>query len=350
MRQNPWLRMALTAGSVVIVLLVAASWRFLASHGVFTPVKAVSSGDCRAIAGLNGPGDIAVDAADKLAFIAVAGRTPSQKDGLYTYAYGKGGAVPVKAAGQSGDFHPVAISLVRDGGVTMLMAINRRSTGDYAVDVFEVQVQNGAIKLSEVGAVSGDLLADPADIAAVDRARFYIVNRHGTRTALGRWLDDAFGLPRAEVIYFDGARFLPVAKQLVEPSGVAVSAGGSHVYVTENAGRMVLAFTRNPFSGQLQNAGSLAIDSGLEKVDVGPDGGLWIAAQPKAFAVGDFRRDPSKPAPSQVFRVTIEAGKPQSAMLMLSGKQIGAATAAAVADHTLLVGSTLDDKMLACNL
>ena len=352
MRSNPWFRVAVTACSVLVVLLLAASWRFLASHGVFTGVKPVSPGACRAITGLDGPGDIAVDAGTKTVIIAAAAPAPSAQDGLYIFAYEKPDARPARLAGQPEDFHPVAVSFVRNSGGAALLAVNRRSNGDYAVDVFEVSTEKDTVKLSEVGAITGDVLTDPADLAAIDRTRFYIVNRHSTRTAFGRWLDDTFGLPRAEVLYFDGMKFVPVVKRLVEPSGIAISADGSHVYVSENGGRTVLAFERNPYSGQLENAGSLAINSGLEKMSVGPDGGLWIAAQPKAFAVSAFRRDPADPAPSQVFRVSIEAGKPQSAMLIYSneGSQIGAADTVAVADNRLLIGSALDRKLLDCAL
>jgi len=341
----------MTACAVVLVLLLAASWRFVASRGVFTSAKSVSPGACRTIAGPQAAGALAVDAADKLVFIAAAsGRRASPQDGLYAYAYEKPGAGPQKIAGLSVDFHPIALSLHRDSAGTTLMAINRRSGGDFAIDVFAVLIADGTPKLTEVGAITGDVLVDPAGLAAADSTRFYVVNRHLSRTALGRWLDSAFVLPRADILYFDGIKFTEVAKQMVDPVGAALSADATMLYVAEDFGRTLVSFRRNPFSGQLENAGTLAVGSGLQQLSVGPDGGVWIAAQPKAFAVNAFRRDAGAPAPSQVFRAAVSNGLPQAATLVYSGTEIGAASAAAVVDDRLLIGSALDHGLLDCRI
>ena len=350
MRGNPWFRIAVTAGTVVLVLLLTASWRFLASHGVFTSVKLLSPGLCRTIEGVPGAGDIAVDSTDRIAFIAVAAHAPSKRDGLYAYAYGSPGARLVKLSGAPSDFHPVAISLRRDAGGATLMAINHRGDGGFSVAVFTLEITAGTAKLAEIGSVTGDVLIDPADIAALDANRFYVVNRHTSHTKLGRWLDDVFALPRSNVLYFDGVKFVPVAEQLIAASGLDLSRDGRFVFVSENSGRTLLSFGRNPFTGQLDNAGSLAIPSGLEKVNVSDDGDVWIAGQPKTFAVNTFRGDPARPAPSQVFRVTVRGGVPQSVSLVYAnrGDEIGAASAAALAGGHLFIGSTLDDKLLDC--
>jgi arylesterase/paraoxonase len=348
-RGNPWYRIAMTAMTVVIVLLLAESWRFLDSHGVFTSAKPGFAGTCRTITGVEGVGDIAVDTADGLAFVSASTRVPSAQDGIYALAYSKSDARLEKLSGAPHDFHPSAISLVRasDGRIA-LMAINHRSEGAVAISVFKAT----STKLEEIGAMTSDSLVDPSDLVAQDDIRFYVINRHTSRTKLGRWLDDALVLPRANVLYFDGIKFVPVIDRLIDPAGIALSADGAHVYVSENLGHTLLAFERNPFNGQLSNAGSLAIPSGLEKLSVATDGNLFAAAQPKVFAVGSFRRDPSRPAPSQVFHVALSNGIPKSAALVYSneGMEISASSTAVMAGGHLLVGSALDRKLLDCSL
>jgi arylesterase / paraoxonase len=349
---SAWFRIAITAGAVLSVTILAGTYRLLESHGVFTTVRPAFSGTCRTIA-VGGPGDIAVDAKDKIAFISASGRALSSKDGLYSYAYDRPDAAPVRLAGTPKRFHPGGISLYRatDGSLT-LMAINHPDAAESFVDIFTVKVANGVATLSEIGSIAGDVLTDPSALAATGDDSFYIVNRHASRSNLGRWLDDVLVLPRAEILYFDGMKFRAVTGRLNSPGGAALSADGRYLYVTEYYPRMLVTLERNQFSGQLEPVGSLAIPSGLEEVDVAADGSLWIGAEPKAFAADAFRRDASKPAPSQVFRVTVTNGVPQSASVVYAnrGEQIGAASVGAAADGHLLIGSSLDDKMLDCRL
>ena len=62
--------------------------------------------------------------------------------------------------------------------------------------------------------------------------------------------------------------------------------------------------------------------------------------------------DPSKPSPSQVFRVSLAGGVPQAARQIYgnAGTQIGGAGVAARAGNRLLIGSALDGRLLDCTL
>ncbi len=340
MKTNPWLRLGITAGAVLFVFAAAVTYRFLESHGVFTAVEPGFAGTCRAVAGIAGPGDIAVDAPGKTAFV-------SAKDGIYAYAYDVPGAHLVKLEGTPKDFHPGGIGLYRspDGGLT-LIAINRQGDGSYAIDVFAAEGK----KLQLIGSIGSDVLVDPSDLAVVDEDRFYVVNAHTSRTVLGRWLDDVLLLPRANVLFFDGMKFVTAAEELNSPRGVA--ANGQRLFVAEQYPRTLLAFERDSFSGRLKEAGAFPIASGLDRIDIAPDGSLWIAGQPKAFAMNAFHLNPKKPAPSQVFRVDLEGGTPHAFSLVYAngGDEIGGAGVAARAGDHLLIGSEQGGKMLDCGL
>jgi len=359
MRINAWYRIAATAGAVLTVAILAGAARLTESHGVFTKVVPGFAGSCRPIKSATGPEDIAIDAKDKVAFVSAtdrparSNRKPSAGDGLYSYAYAEPGALPVKLSGTPHDFHPHGISLFRapDGGLT-LMAINHRMDGSNTVDIFSVDIDKGAVQLTEVGSIGGADLASPNDLAAVDEDRFYIVNDHTSKTALGRWLDDTLVLPRTNVLYFDGIKFVEVANGLNFPSGAALSPDGRYLYVTESYPRTLLTFERNTFTGQLKQVNALAIASNLDNADVAADGSIWVGSHPKAFAMAAFREDPSKPAPSEIFRASVTDGIPQSAALVYAnmGQEIGGSSVGAVADGRLLIGSPFDDKILNCTL
>jgi arylesterase/paraoxonase len=359
MKINPWHRIAATASAVLVVAVLAGATRMAESHGVFTTVKPGFGGTCRAVRGAGGPEDIAIDSKDKIAFVSATDRParskgkPSPRDGLYSYAYTQSGAELVKLSGTPQDFHPHGISLYRapEGGLT-LMAVNHRMDETNTVDIFSVEIENGAINLTEVGSIGGGILVSPNDVVAVDEDRFYVVNDHLSKTDLGRWLDDNLVLPRTNILYFDGVKFIEVANGLNFPSGAALSADGRYLYVPEAYPRTLLTFERNPFTGQLKQVNTLSIPSNLDDADVAADGSVWVGSHPKAFAMAKFRDDPSKPAPSEVFRVAVKDGVPQTASLIYAnmGDQIGGSSVGATADGHLLIGSPFDDKILDCKL
>ncbi|MDE1939104.1 MAG: SMP-30/gluconolactonase/LRE family protein [Alphaproteobacteria bacterium] len=359
MKINPWIRMAVTAGAVLVVALAAGTYRMLDSHGAFTHVTPGFNGTCETVRGVVGPEDIAIDRQAKLAFVSAMDRAARAKgksapqDGLYSYDYLQPGAHLVKLAGTPADFHPHGISLYRapDGSLT-LMAINHRMSGSNTVDIFSVTVAGGVAKLAEVGSIGSGMLISPNAVAAVDQDRFYVVNDHTSKTKLGRWLDDNLVLPRADVLYFDGVKFAEVVTGLNFPNGAALSPDGKYLYVTEAYPRTLLTFERNPFFGQLKQVNALSIPSNLDNARVAADGSLWLGSHPDSFKMDAFRSDPSKPAPSEIFRVSVANGIPQSAtpVYVNMGSQIGGSSVGAVADGHLLIGSPIDTKILNCKL
>jgi hypothetical protein len=309
-----WYRMAMTALALLLVLLLAASYRYLVSRGVFTAVKPAPL-VCRTLP--LAVADIAVDPAARLAFLAAP-------DGLYAYAYQQPGARPEKFSGPPPDFHPQALALYRATvGEATLYAVNRRGN-DYSVVSFRVSLADGKPRLQEKSSIGGRILNEPSAIAAVDELRFYVANRHVSRTALGRWLDDSFLLPRANVLYFDGMLFREVATRLNSPRGVALSPDGGHLVVGEAYPRRLVSFLRNPFTGVLDDAAALPLQAGPGHMNTAANS-LIVAATPKAGS-------------GAVFRISIKDGVPQAATPLYENRD-GEIAAAAQAGGRLLIGT-----------
>lgn len=355
MKYGPLQRAAITAASILTITALYAGWRMLDSHGVFTSVTPGFAGTCRTVKSPVGPEDIVFDG--NLAIVSAMDRLAHAKgeaapsDGLYLYDPAKPEAGLVKLAGTPGDFHPHGISLYRaPDGTRILMAINHRAGGTSSIDIFQLDGTPPALK--EIGEIESGLLISPNAIAAVDEQRFYLVNDHTSKSAFGRWLDDTFALPRSDVVYFDGDKFLEVAKQLNFPNGAVLSADGSHLYVTESYTRQLDTFERNPFSGQLKSVSALPIPSNLDNLRLGPSGELWIGSHPKAYAMASYRADPTTLAPSVIYRVTVVNGIPQGAEPVYSnlGEEISGASVGAVANGHLLIGSPYGEKILDCAL
>ena len=356
---KPAARAAITAGSVVLVGLLALGVRTLTAYGVFTDVTPGFAGTCKRVATANGPEDIAIDEKSGLAFVSALDRRakrltghPSQADGLYVFKLADASPHITKLAGTPSDFHPHGISLVRTPAGLTLMAINHRSDGTHSVEIFSVATDGGSATLTSVGSIAGGQLVSPNAIVALDANRFYVTNDHGSQTDLGRSLDDYLVLPRADVLYFDGTMFREVARGLAFPSGIEISPDQKYVYVGEAWNRRVTAFERQPLSGTLSEAGSVSIPANVDNLRMDGRGQLWAGARPKALAMAAFRADPHQPAPSQVFRITLAGGIPQSATAVYTdlGTGIGGSSVAAVTGNRMLIGAPLDNHILDCTM
>ncbi len=356
---RPLVKSGLTWSSVLLVLAVFFVLRWSTAAGVFTSVAPVSPGICKAIPGLQGPEDFEVDAAHDAIIVSSTNRraskgSPDPRDGLYLLKLSAPDTTPVKLDGVPKDFHPHGISLYRaPNGDETLMAINHRSDGSHAVEIFGLSYENGAARLVAHSSIGGGLLVSPNDLFAVGPEKFYITNDHVSKSALGRFAEDYLVWPRADLLYFTGTNFRISVQRMAFPNGVFVSPDGGHAYVAITNERRLIAFSREPFFGNLTEIGSLSLPARPDNISMDGQGRLIVAGHPSLIRVNQFRGDPGKPSPSAVFRITLDqAGVPASYETTFAddGAAIGASSAAAVTGKRLLIGSVLDNKMLDCQL
>ncbi len=350
-------RVAVVFSAVLLVGIVALVLRTLGALGIFTDVSAITCDAPALIHGMVGPEDMRYDATSNALFISATDRRlwprhPSPKDGIYVYRPG-GDSPPFRLTGTAGNFHPLGISIFRaaDGSLT-LMAVNPPAQGKPAIDIFSVSDPKTAkIALHEQSAITGDLLISPNSVVAIDKNRFYATNDHTSRTGLGLALETYLTLPRADVVYFDGSQFRVVADGLRFANGIAMSPDGTHVYVAETTGREIRTYKRSAFTGDLSPVSQLPIASGLDNIAVTAKGDLLVAGAPKLFSFLIYRDDPTKPSPSQIFRLAVDThGIPRAAELIYSGTDIGAASVGLPVRDRLMIGSVLDPKILSCTL
>lgn len=356
---RPLARSGLTWLAVILGLVLFFALRWLTVAGVFTTVPANTPIPCTAIAGIEGPEDFAVDAAHDALIISSTNRRapkahPDPRDGLYFLKLNAPGSRPVKLEGTPKDFHPHGISLYRaPNGAETLMAINHLSNGGQAIDIFNLAYENGAAKLTSRSNIEGGLLVSPNDLFAVGPDRFYVTNDHLTRTPLGRFAENYLLWPHADLLYFNGTDFRISVQQMAFPNGVYVTPDGDHLYLTVTNERRLIGFSREPYFGSLKEIGSLSIPSRLDNITADSQGRLIVAGHPSRLRDDQFRANPSKPSPSEVFRVTLDkSGAPVGYKIIFAddGSRIGAASVAAVVGKRLVIGSVLDNKLLECML
>ncbi len=357
---RPLAKSAITWLAVLAAVMLFFVVRWVMAAGIFTAFPQTAPGICRAIPGLQGPEDFEVDAAHDTIIVSSMNRrvtraAPDPRDGLYAIKLSAPGDPPLKLTGVPKDFHPHGISLYRAAnGDETLMAINHRSNGTHAVEIFGLAYDNGAPKLTARASIAGGLLVSPNDLFAVAPDCFYVTNDHVTRTWLGRFAEDYLLWPHADLLYFNGTSFRISVQRMASPNGVLVSPDGSHLYVTLTNERRLITFAREPFFGGLKEIGSLEIPSRLDNISAdSSDGHLIIAGHHSLLGDNQFRTDPAKPSPSEVFRVSLgKDGVPTGYETIFAddGRQIGASSSAVVTGNQLLISSVLDDKLLDCAL
>lgn len=330
-----------------IVAIFALIGRVIWINGIFSSAPAGFAGSCKLVATIPGVEDIEV--ANGLVFVSVASaRGPDVRDGIYLLADGK----LTKLAGTSKDFHPRGIGLYRspDGSGIFLMAVNRRSTGKFSINSYEVTNPKTNPALVAQGTIEGGLLTDPQDVAAAGPGAFYVSN-NSAKQSLVKTLTSWGVLPDSDILYFNGMSFQPVAEDLYGARGLLLTRDGNHLVVASLTTRSLKSFKRDMFGGKLTEDQSLTLPAAPEKITLDAQGSVWVAGHANLLNWRTFAADPARRAPSQIFRVNLLSGIAQDATQVYGndGSEIAAASVAAALGKRLLIGSSLDRALLDCN-
>jgi arylesterase/paraoxonase len=328
--------------------LVSAAARGLWSNGVFSSVPTGFLGSCKVLAHLPGVQDMEV--ANGLVFISAAGaRGPSARDGIYLLPL-SGGSV-TRLPGAPRDFHPRGLSVYRtpDGRNLFLLAVNRRSNSS-SIDSFEIANPATAPALVPEGTIQGGLLTNPQDVAATGPGTFFVANEAVAGNFLLR-LARTYGLlAGGNLLYFNGTSFVQAADGLYAPRSLMLTRDGMHLVASGLLNRSLTTFNVEPFTAALTEAGSLTLPTGPERLSLDGPGNLWVAGHARLAPWRAFATDPHRPSPSQVLRIGMASGMPQQAGQVYGndGSEIGGASVAISAGKRLLIGSSLDGRLLDC--
>ena len=343
-------RRGLMVMAVVAVMVFVG--RILWANGLFSTVPTGFFGSCKVAANLPGVEDI--ESANGVTFFSVASaRAPDASDGIYVLS-DKGGLT--RLAGAPKDFHPRGIGIYRspDGSGIFLLAVNRHAQQingrtRFSIDSFEVTNPKTNPALVAQGTIEGGLLTDPQDVAAAGPGAFYVSNGAGG-SDLVRSLASHGILPGSNVLYFNGMAFGVAVDDVYGARGLVLTPDGGHLVVASLTSRSLKSFTREPFSGKLTEDDALTLPVAPEKITLDSTGEIWAAGHASLFSWRTFAANAGARAPSQVFRVTLASGVPRSAEQVYGndGSQIAAASVAALAGKELMIGSSLDGRLLGC--
>jgi arylesterase/paraoxonase len=360
------LKWALIVAVTIVVFGSIQVFRRMEEMGQFITLEKVVPGACLVVNAPPGPEDLAADRAGGVVVLSSENRRAALAgapvDGaIYAFDPARVETAPVLLTGPGtatpSPFHPAGISLYTDEtGKRTLMVANRRNADaisvnpdDYAVEIFDVSGAGPTMTLAHRRTVTSPLFRSLNDIAAVSPDSFYATNTLGSDTAFGARLEVLLGLSRADVLWFDGASAVTAASGMGLANGIDASPDGSTVYVSETGARRLKAFQRDAATGGLTLVNDGFFGTGLDNINVAPDGALWIGAHPRLIDLYWHASDASQPSPSQVLRVEPQAGGAARTLYTDMGYEISGVSAAVELNGKIVAGALFEPKLLVCD-
>jgi hypothetical protein len=290
-----------------------------------------------------------MEAAGGSLFLSVgSARGPGPQDGIY--AMPLAGGRPVRLAGAPKDFHPRGIGLYRTPGTgtLLLFAVNHRTSGRFSIDTFEVKEPGATPALVAQGTIEGGLMINPQDVAVAGPDMFYVANGTAGKNPLIHGLQTYGIIPGGNVLYFNGTMFSQVADGLYGTRSLLLT--GNHLVVGGLLSRSLTTFTRENFTGQLTEDDTLNLSTGPEKLSLDAQGQVLVASHANLLEWRAASADPGKRAASQILRVNLTNGVPQIARQIYGndGSQLAGASVAVAAAGRLVIGSSLDGRLMSC--
>jgi arylesterase/paraoxonase len=343
---------------IVLILVVAIVGvyviRMLTGLGQFTTLFAHFEGVCEAIAAPAGPEDLALDRKLGRVYVSAYDRRAAfsgeeARGGIYVLYLDIGNheLIELTADGPA-DFRPHGLSLYQGpNGEEALFVINHPSDGRQLVEIFDITI-DGLLQHRET--VEHKMMRSPNDLHAVGLKQFYATNDHANRDGMYRFFEDLLQWDATDLVYFDGDDMWVAAEGLTYANGVNGSPDGQAIYVTETTDGALRIYARDPVTGFLRERDRAMLGTGLDNIDVAPDGSLWIAAHPKILDFASHRRRSENLSPTQILKVRPgeQSGGGVEEVYLNLGDEFSAGSVATVHKNKMVVGGVMDPKILIC--
>jgi arylesterase/paraoxonase len=240
------------------------------------------------------------------------------------------------------EFHPHGISWFSVDTVSYLYVINNQISKN-TVELFKIESNF----LRHINSYYGKLMSSPNDVVGDEIDKFYVTNDHGNTSEKGKIIEDYLRMPYSYVLYYDGSKFSKAHEGLVYANGIQMSNDGTKLFVSHTIGHEIFVLERKKSNGMLIHKKTIAIDSGLDNIDVDENDVIWVAGHPKLFGFIAHAKDSTQISPSQFFKIEDKEGKYEVTKVYENdGSQISAASVVVVKGDNAFVGSVFSDKVL----
>ncbi|MEQ8748017.1 hypothetical protein [Pyruvatibacter sp.] len=334
---------------VVVAGVARLAYVMVPASGVFLTLEQTLVENCTRVDVAPGTEDVTIHPQTRIAYVSAADRRDPMQPagGIYAFSIEAAPTPSLVSADAPDDFRPHGISLwTGDDGAQRLFAINHPKAGGHTVEIFDVGA--GGV-LAYVKTVAFDEMYSPNDLVAVGPEQFYASNDRGFVGGVLGTLEAYLALPLSNAVYWDGEQGSVVASGLAFANGVNKSPDGGTIYIAQFLGRSVGVYDRDIETGALTHVNDLPLETGVDNIEVTPDGTLYIGGNPRVLDFLAHAEDPNAIAASQVVRLDPQTGETRDVFVATDGTLSGSSVGA-VLDNTLIVGAVFEGHVLVCPL
>ena len=240
-------------------------------------------------------------------------------------------------------FFPHGISMVRTADhVYRVYAINHVDS-KHSIEVFDLHNNS----LTHIRSLKDASMISPNDIVALDKDRFYFTNDHGFTEGLAKLGEEYLGWAASNVVYFNGNGYREVAEDIAYANGINLDPERNLLFVASPRDFLVKVFEVKK-SGDLDFIEDVACGTGVDNIELTPDGKLWIGCHPSLLAFAAYAKGRKPISPSEI--ITIDYRKKgdyrKEIVYLDDGRNMSASTVAAVYKDFIFVGNVMDDHFL----
>lgn len=286
-----------------------------------------------------GPEDLDMDYKRNHLIFSAADRRAggSEQDGIYFVDLNNSDALPQKIPhNYSGQLFPHGIFVLEEDSTTYVFVVNHQQTRDY----IEKFIYNGN-SLELVSRYTDELIQGANDVAALNANLFFVTRDHGFTKGWKRTLEDYLILPLAKVIKCNQGVFSIAVDGLQYANGINYSSDKSTLYVAETTGRNLRIYNINE-NYDLKLEKKIRVKTGVDNIDVDPEGKLWIGCHPKLLAFVAHAKNKKNLSPSQILMVDPEQNYAIEEIVMDDGSAFSGCSTALMHDNVLYAGVVFD--------
>ncbi len=274
---------------------------------------------------------------------------------------------PLRATGDAElDFRPHGLDLLISERGTTLTVINRRYMADENAADLDWQIETTLevfdlddTTLTHRRTIRSELLCRANNVAALSATEFLVTRDHEACDGFGVTVENVFGLAGGKLLRVsidptepDQDSVFIVAEDLAFPNGIAINRSNGLVYVATTRGQSIQVFSIDAL-----RSGNIAKPERHVELSASPDNLAWtaandliIAAHPSLMRLGFYRNQwlGVDSSPSQIYSMNGDTDEIALLFDDPSGRMMSAATAAALSDNYLVVGSVADEGLLVC--
>ena len=246
------------------------------------------------------------------------------------------------------EFHPHGIDVHVASGKINLYVINHRSEYD-SLEVFSFEPDQRL--LTQVKTLTDPLFVNANDIAVVSDDMWFVTHDHLGESDTVKKLEDYMRLPLSYISYFNNGKVKKIESGLRYANGVFYDDSRELLYVTSMLDRELRTYHYSSDEKSLELLSSVDEMGGVDNIIRISEDELLVASHPNLLALAAYQVDSRDKSPSKILKVTLDKnGIPEKVSTVLEdqGKNIAAASVAAVFEHNLIVGSVFDKGVLIC--